>query len=68
MKLKIKAAVLTLLLLLLGWIVMLLGEVLNYYITQYPAIASLISGVIGIILVAGVLYYIIYELLKSEKE
>ena len=68
MKLKIKAAVLTLLLLLLGCIVMLLGEVLNYYITQYPPIASLISGVIGIILVAGVLYYIIYELLKSEKE
>lgn len=68
MKLKIKAAVLTLLLLLLGWIVMLLGEVLNSYITQYPAIVSLISGVIGIILVAGVLYYIIYELLKSEKE
>lgn len=66
MKLKIKAAALTLLLLLFGWIVMFLGKVLNYYITQYPDIALLISGIIGIILLAGGLYYLVYQFLKLK--
>ncbi len=68
MKLKIKAAALTLLLMLLGWIVVLIGEVLNYYIKQFPDIASLTLGVIGIIIVVGALYYVIYQSLKLKEE
>lgn len=68
MKLKIKAAALTLLLMLLGWIVVLIGEVLNYYIKQFPDIASLTLGVIEIIIVVGALYYVIYQSLKLKEE
>ena len=61
MKLKIKAAALTLLLLLFGWLII-------YLVKQFPDTALLILDIIRLPLVLIILYHLIYLILILRKE